>query len=227
MEEVVLNVARQKVIEMQIEKTIENLKKNNMDAYFVHNSDQALELVCSLIPQGASVAVGGSETLFETGVIDMLRKGKYRFIDRYVPDLSAEEKRRAFIDSFSADVYLTSSNAVTMNGELYNVDGNSNRVAAICYGPKSVIMVVGCNKIVPDINSAIEYVKRVSAPSNAVRLNCDTYCAAAGVCQGIASDRMTAGCSSYARICCNYVVSARQREPGRIKVIIVGENLGF
>ena len=219
-----MNVARQKVIEMQIEKTIENLKKNNMDAYFVHNSDQALELVCSLIPQGASVAVGGSETLFETGVIDMLKKGKYRFIDRYVPDLSAEEKRRAFIDSFSADVYLTSSNAVTMNGELYNVD-SSNRVATIA-GPKSVIMVVGCNKIVP-ISIGNRVCEKGVGPSNAVRLNCDTYCAAAGVCQGIASDRMTAGCSSYARICCNYGFQRASVSRERIKVIIVGENLGF
>jgi len=222
-----LKGAKQKIMEIQIAKTIENLKQNNMSAYYVHSKNQVKDMVASLMHQGDTVAVGGSETLSQTGVLEMLRNGKYRFLDRYNPDLDDEQRRQIFIDSFSADVYLTSSNAVTMKGELYNVDGNSNRVAAICFGPKSVIMVVGCNKIVPDINAAITYVKQVSAPSNAVRLNCDTYCASAGVCQGIASDYITGGCNCDARLCCNYLVSARQRIPGRIKIIIVGEELGF
>ena len=150
--------AKQKIMEIQIAKTIENLKQNNMSAYYVHSKNQVKDMVASLMHQGDTVAVGGSETLSQTGVLEMLRNGKYRFLDRYNPDLDDEQRRQIFIDSFSADVYLTSSNAVTMKGELYNVDGNSNRVAAICFGPKSVIMVVGCNKIVPDINAAITYV---------------------------------------------------------------------
>ena len=114
-----------------------------------------------------------------------------------------------------------------MNGELFNVDGNSNRVAALCFGPASVIVVVGCNKIVPTLHDAIRRVKQIAAPENAVRLHCRTYCASAGHCQGLDSDEMTAGCGSEGRICCNYVVSAHQRVPGRIKVILVGEPLGY
>jgi len=221
------NNGRKKSMELQIAKTIENLKKNNMDAYYVENRQAALQKVSELIKEGDTVAVGGSVTLFQTGIIDLLRSGKYNFLDRYAPGLTPEQVRQVFIDSFSADVYLTSSNAVTMRGELYNVDGNSNRIAAICFGPKSVIVVVGYNKIVPDIDTAIKYVKQVSAPSNAIRLECETYCAHAGFCQGLYSDEMTDGCRTDSRICCNYLVSARQRVPGRIKVIIIGEVLGF
>ena len=107
------------------------------------------------------------------------------------------------------------------------MDGNSNRVAAICYGPRSVILVVGCNKLVPDLKAAVQRVRLTAAPANAVRLHCATYCASAGVCQGMEKGELTAGCGTDARICCNYVVSARQREAGRIKVILVGEPLGY
>jgi L-lactate utilization protein LutB len=216
--------AKFRITEMQVKKTIENLKKNNMQACFVHSRSEVADKVAELINEGDTVAVGGSVTLFETGVIDLLRNGKYNFIDRYAQGV---DTRQIFLDSFSADVYLASSNAVTMKGELYNVDGNSNRVAAILYGPPSVILIVGHNKIVPDLKAAVRYVKQISAPANAVRLNCQTYCASAGVCQGMDDDNMTSGCGGNSRICCNYVVCARQRVPGRIKVIIVGEPCGY
>lgn len=219
-----MSSARKTITEMQIHKTMENLQKNNMEAYFVHSREDVAKTVAGLIREGDTVSVGGSETLKETGVLDMLRNGKYRFLDRYAQGADTD---RIFRDSFFADVYLSSSNAVTMNGELYNVDGNSNRVAAILFGPRSVILVVGCNKIVPDIESAVRYVKQVSAPANAVRLGCDTYCAGAGICQGLYRDVITSGCQSDGRICCNYVISARQRVKGRIKVVLVGEPLGF
>ncbi|MDD2363106.1 MAG: lactate utilization protein [Oscillospiraceae bacterium] len=222
-----MHPAKNKVVKMHIEKTMENLQKNNMDTYFVEKSSDVKGKVAELLNEGDTIAVGGSETLKQTGIIDLLRSGKYNFLDRYAPGLDAEGVRKVFTDSFSADVYLTSSNAVTMKGELYNVDGNSNRIAAICYGPKTVIMVVGCNKIVPDIMAAELYVKSVSAPTNAVRLNCGTYCSAAGYCQGIYDDNITAGCNSNERICSNYLISAHQQVPGRIKVILVGEELGF
>ena len=111
-----------------------------------------------------------------------------------------------------------SSNAVTEEGELYNVDGNSNRVAALAYGPDSVIVVAGCNKIVPDIAAAVERVKKIAAPVNATRLHCSTPCAKTGECMN---------CHSDGRICCNYLVSAQQRHQDRIKVILVGEELGY
>ena len=212
--------------ERQARLTIPKLEKNNMQAFYVPTAAEVLEKVASLLHEGDTVAVGGSETLKETGVLELLRSGRYRFLDRYVPGLNAEQVRRLFIESFDADAYLCSANAITMNGELYNVDGNSNRVAALCYGPRSVIVVAGCNKLVPDLPAAIARVKRTAAPANAIRLNCETYCAKTGVCRG-ADGGMADGCDASRRICCSYLVSAHQREPGRIKVILVGEPLGF
>ena len=131
--------------------------------------------------------------------------------------------------TFSADAYFASSNAITENGELYNVDGNSNRVAAILYGPASVILVCGYNKIVKNIDEAIDRVKRVAAPGNTIRLNIDAPCSKLGKC--ISADKedaeLCSGCKSDRRICCNYVVCAQQRHKDRIKVIIIGEEYGY
>lgn len=215
------------IMQMQIQKTIQSLKGNRMEGFFVPSKEDVVPKVRELLHPGDTVGVGGSVTLAETGVLSLLRNGEYHFLDRYAPGLDEERIRRIFIDSFSADAYLCSANAVTMQGELYNVDGNSNRVAAIAFGPRSVIVVAGCNKIVPDLDAAVRYVKQTAAPSNAMRLNCRTYCAAAGVCQGLEDSRMTAGCGGEERICCNYLVSARQENAGRIKVILVGEPLGY
>lgn len=157
--------ANQKAIgEKQIESTIKALEKNNMLGFYVPNREDALLKIEELLHEGDTVAVGGSATLEELGVMDTLRSGKYNFLDRYKPGLTPEQVRDVFLQSFAADVYLCSSNAVTMDGKLYNVDGNSNRVAAICYGPKSVVMVVGINKIVPTIEDAITRVKTCAAP---------------------------------------------------------------
>ena len=115
---------------------------------------------------------------------------------------------------------------MTLAGELYNVDGNCNRITAIAYGPKKVILVVGINKIVPDLDAAIRRVKTIAAPLNTKRLGCNTYCHETGVCMGLEGS-MTDGCSGPGRICCNYLISAQQRHPDRIHVILVGEPLGF
>lgn len=209
---------------MNIEKTIEALKSNRFEAYFVGSRDQAKELALSLIPSGAVVSSGGSVTLNEAGIISAVKSGNYEYIDRYAPNLSDEERQRLTERSMTSDVFLTSSNAITENGELYNVDGNCNRVAAMLYGPKSVIVVTGKNKIVPDVSSAVERVKSVSAPLNAKRLSCQTYCNAAGKC---ISNSMGAGCNSTQRICSGYTLMSYQRYPGRVKVIIVDEELGY
>jgi len=213
--------------EQKAKTAIENLQKNRMEAFYVGKTADVCSKVKELIREGDSVAAGGSMTLDETGVTTMLRSGDYRFIDRNVPGLDPEAVRRIYLDSFDADVYMTSSNAVTLKGELFNVDGTSNRIAALCFGPRSVIVIVGINKIVPDIRSAVRRVKQTAAPANCVRLDKKTYCAATGYCQGIDSDDITAGCSGPDRICCSYLISAMQQERGRIKVIIVGEDLGF
>ena len=222
-----MDAATKKALRLQAEAVIEKLERNNMAGYYVSSKAEVAGKVAELLHDGDTVAVGGSMSLAETGVMDLLRSGRYRFLDRYAPGLSAEEVQDIYRQSFFADAYLCSSNAVTMNGELYNVDGNSNRVAAICYGPRSVIMVVGCNKIVRDIPAAVIRVKRRSAPANVARLRCDTPCAKTGACAGIQREGMTDGCGVDGRICCNYLVSARQRVPGRIKVILVGEELGY
>lgn len=217
------------MITEQIEKTMAALRRNNMDAYFTDTAEEARTLALSLIPEGSVCASGGSVTLAETGIIDALKAGNYRYIDRAAAGLSAEEREAAMIQAMTADCYLASTNAVTENGTLYNVDGNSNRVSALLYGPKSVILVVGINKLVKNLDEAVRRVKTVSAPKNCERLGCDTYCFRAGECVSLVSDggEMTDGCLSDARICSNYVVMARQKQKSRIKVILVGESLGY
>lgn len=214
------------IIRKRIDRVMENLRKNNMEPYFVEKISHVVPLVESLINEGDTVTVGGSQSLFESGVIELLRSGKYNFLDRGRQGLTRQEVEEIYRKAFFADVYLCSSNAVTESGELYNVDGNSNRVAAVLFGPKSVIMVVGYNKIVKDIDEAVRRVKTFAAPANCIRLSSDTYCLQKGECMGIEGD-IADGCGCEDRICCNYVISARQRIKGRIKVIIVGEPLGY
>ncbi len=208
----------------------EQLRKNQMEAYVVADKAAAYEKVKELMHPGDTVSVGGSKTLDECGILPLLRNGDYRFLDRYAENLSKEEIGEVFRDCFKADTYLTSSNAVTADGVLYNVDGNSNRVTAMAFGPKSVIVVAGKNKIVKDLDEAIYRVKTVAAPLNAVRLNCKTPCAKLGHCISLDTmehPQMADGCKTSGRICCNYLVSGLQRVPGRIKVILVDEELGM
>lgn len=214
---------------MNIEKTVENLRKNNMEVHLVKTKAEACEKTKELLQKGATVGVGGSMTLFYCGIIDLLRSGDYNFLDRYNKELTREEIEKMFRDSFFADAYLTSSNAVTENGELYNVDGNSNRVAAMLFGPKEVIVVVGKNKIVRDLDEAVARVKKIAAPKNSQRLSYQTYCLKAGRCMSeeLTAAKMTDGCASPERICASYTVIGRQRIKNRIKVIIIDEEVGY
>lgn len=210
-----------------IEKTMQNLQKNNMQPFYAETAKDVVPLIQTLVKPGESVANGGSETLIQTGVIELLESGAYDFIDRR--KATPENIRDCYVRAFGCDTYFCSSNAITEDGELYNVDGNSNRVACIVYGPKQVIIVAGRNKIVPDLDAAVTRVKTVAAPLNTMRLHCTTYCAKEGKCVSMLNSdpQLCEGCTSDARICCNYVVSARQRHKNRIKVILVGENLGY
>ena len=215
------------IIRLRMEKTKNALENNNMTAYTVKTKEEAADIVRSLLKKGDVIASGGSVTLNQCGITDIIKSPDYIYLDRssVAPDKTAEIFRK----SFSADVYLCSSNAITENGELYNVDGNSNRVAAIAYGPKSVIIIAGYNKIVRNIEEVSNRVKKTAAPANTVRLQCDTYCSKSGECAAFTkeSQDITSGCSSDERICCNFLISAKQRHKGRIKVILVAENLGF
>lgn len=217
------------VMKAKIEKTMENLRRNNMKPYYVDTKEEVVPLIKTLVNEGDTVSNGGSVTLKQTGVMDLLKSGKYNYLDRSREGITREEVEQVYRDTYSADVYFASSNAITESGYLYNVDGNSNRVSAILYGPKSVVLVCGYNKIVKDIDEAVKRVKTLAAPPNTVRLGCDTYCAEMGSCMSLSNDssEMCDGCHSKARICCNFVISAQQRHIDRIKVIIVGEELGY
>lgn len=211
-----------------VEKVIKNLEKNNMKGFYAENKEEALEIVKTLINKGDTIASGGSVTLNEVGVIDLLNNGDYNYLDRSKCQ-SREECEEVYRGAYSADAYFMSTNALTKSGNLYNVDGNSNRVSALLYGPKSVIVVCGYNKIVKTLDEAVLRVKKYAAPKNTKRLNCETYCKEAGECLAVGSDAsyMCDGCNSDQRICCNYVISAKQRNKDRIKVIIIGEELGY
>lgn len=206
------------VITKRIERTIENLKRNNMEAFYVKDEALLLEKICELMEKCSIVSVGGSRTLFETGVIDLLRGGEYNFLDRYAPGLTKEDIKEIYRKSFFADSYVTSTNALTEDGELYNVDGTGNRTTAMIYGPDNVIVVIGINKIVKNLKEAIERNRSLAAPANAKRLDRKTPCTNLGYCMD---------CSSPDRICNNYVLIRKQGQKGRIKVIIVGKELGY
>ena len=211
---------------LRLEKTAKALEKNNMKAFVADNCEEACEIVRGLLKEGEQITCGGSMTLRECGVTDIMNSGKYDFLDRTKAG-SPEEVAKIYRDAFFCDTFLSSSNAITERGELYNVDGNCNRVAAITFGPKQVIIVAGRNKIVPDLDGAVDHIKRVSAPANAKRLSLDTPCAKLGECAGVNIDNMCSGCNSDKRICCGYVVTGYQRDPERIKVILVNEELGY
>ncbi len=212
----------------KINQTIEALKANNMNAFYAETSADALEIAKGILNDGDTVSHGGSVTLKEAGFTGLFKSGKYNYLDRSCAT-TPEEINDIYMKSFSADVYFTSSNAVTLKGELYNVDGNSNRVAAMIFGPKKVVVVVGVNKLVNSVDDAVKRVKEIAAPANCVRLDRDTYCSKNGKC--VTSDDKNgdfcAGCRSNDRICCNYTVMSMQRHKGRVNVIIVNEELGY
>lgn len=205
-------------IEKQVERTIVNLEKHNMNGFYVANEVQLHEKIKELILENSIVAVGDSMTLFETGIIDLLRSGRYQFLDKYSEGITREDKKELYRKSFGADTFLCSTNALTEEGELYNIDGNGSRVAAMIYGPEQVIIVTGINKIVKNLEEAEKRVRNYAAPLDAKRLDKHTPCVFLGYC---------VDCKSEERICNDFVVIKRQFTKGRIKVIIVGKQLGY
>ena len=222
-----MDISKKTIIEKRIARTGENLKNNNMEFYYAPTAEDVTEIVKSLIKKGDVITHGGTMTLNECGLKTLLESPDYNYLDR--SKMTREEVAELYIKSFSADVYISSSNAITEDGVLYNVDGNSNRIAAIAFGPKSVIIIAGCNKIVRNLEEAEIRVKTLAAPPNCLRLGNSTYCHETGQCISLskADRQIYDGCSGDGRICCNYLISAHQRQKGRIKVIIVGEELGY
>lgn len=215
---------RMEAMELKIRRTMTALEKNNMHAYYAPTSEDAVRVVESLLNEGDTISCGGSVTLDATGVKALMRSGKYNFLDREVVETDAQ-RQEIYRKTFSADAFLTSSNAITENGELYNIDGTGNRVAAMLFGPSKVIVVAGYNKIVRDLDAAAAYVKGITTPANAMRLRIDTPCTHAA-CPGTDGD-MCAGCRSENRICGLYAVMAYQRNKDRVHVVLVGEEVGY
>lgn len=214
-----MNVALTQMAQKKIESAVKALKANRFDARFVPNREELLKILEEMVPENAVVANGGSVTLSETGVMDFLRSGKFQYLDRYREGMTAEERREIFLRSLDCDWYFTSSNAITMDGQLYNIDGNSNRIAAIAYGPRNVVVIAGANKLVQDLAEAESRVKNWSVAANCFRLNVHTTgCSITGQCTD---------CKSPERMCCNTLISSFQREPGRVKVFLLPETLGY
>lgn len=214
-----MDLASTEFAQKKIATAVKALNANRFDARFVANREELLKLLNELVPERAVVANGGSITLKETGVMDFIRSGKFQYLDRYREGMDNEERRDIFLRSLGADWYFTSSNAITMDGQLFNIDGNSNRVAAIAYGPRNVVVVAGANKLVQNLADAESRVKGWSAGANCLRLKIQTTgCSITGKCTD---------CKSPERICCNTLISSFQHVPGRVKVFLLPEILGY
>ena len=205
---------------LQAEQIIRNFKKRGIDGIFCASSAQAVEEICRMIPAGALVALGGSETIIEAGLVDVLRHLDIRLLDRYKKGVSKEEVNEMRRQGLSADVYICSSNAVSADGKLVNMDGTGNRVAAMIFGPTKVIILAGMNKVASDLDAAISRIKNVAAPANSIRVGVETPCSKTGFCQD-------PHCHPPHRICCQLVVTEANMTPGRVTVVLVGEALGY
>ena len=199
------------------EALVKNLERRHFEAHYCATSAEAVALVSSLIADGSSVTWGGSMTIRDMGLTAALQERPLRIIDRDKAT-TPEEKQAAYQAAFGADVYLTSANAISEDGVVVNIDGNGNRVAAITWGPKRVIMVVGMNKVAQDVESALKRARSIAAPVNAARFDIVTPCKVDGRCHN---------CNSPQCIC-NYVHLMRNSYPEhRHVVVLVGEDLGY
>ena len=214
-------VDRQKLMkerfQLLVPKLLKALEIRGYEAVFCENKEDAVKRILSFMPNGASVTWGGSMTLDEIGIKEELKKHDYVIIDRDTAS-SPQERVAMMKQAFTADVYLSSVNAMTEDGEMVNIDATGNRIAAIAYGPEMVILVVGMNKVCRDLETARKRAHTFVAPNNSLRLGMETTCAKNGNC---------ADCQSPVSICSQIVEMRRNRIPGRIKVVMVGEELGL
>lgn len=193
------------------------LKDKCYDAHYAENLDEAKKMVLNMIPKGASVALGGSETLSAMGLIDIFRDGEYSFFDRY-QDIPFSETVEIYRQSMLADFLVTSTNALTRNGELVNIDSSGNRVAGMIFGPKRVIVVTGTNKVVDNLDEALKRLKKI-APMNALRNGHKTPCTETGKCMD---------CELQQSVCNSIgIINSGRKFEGRISIIIVAEEIGF
>ena len=196
------------------QKVIKGLQSRNMSGYYAETREEALQLALSLIPEGSTATMGGGVSVQEIGLEDALKKGNYNFIDRE----EYTDKRAAMLLAYDADVFLASANAITDDGILVNIDGNANRVSAMAFGPKKLVLIVGMNKVCPDVDAAMKRARSVAATANAQRFGLSTPCAKTGACMD---------CKSPDTICCQFLITRFSRHTGRIHVILVNDSLGF
>ena len=210
-------LSKQKYYQNVANTIIQNLSKRQMEGYYCSDRICALQKALELIPKGASISWGGSVTLIETGLIDSIQNGDYRIINRdKVTDLT--EQRKMYGEICCSDFFLMSTNAITLDGELINIDGRGNRLAFLCFGPQNVLILAGMNKVVSDIESGFKRVRDIASSPNAIRLNRKTPCAITGKC---------GDCYSPDCMCGQFVITRRSGIPNRIKVILIGEELGY
>ena len=209
-----MNENRVKRNDLLAQKIIKGLESRNMKGYYAKSKEEALQLVLELIPKGSKIARGGSMSVNEIGLADALMNGEYDFCNRD----QAEDKRAAELFAYDSDFFIGSSNAITEDGVLVNIDGNSNRVSAYAYGPRNVLLIVGMNKVAPDVDAAMKRARNEAATINAQRFGLDTPCSKTGSCMN---------CKSPDTICCQFLITRFSRHKDRIHVILVNDTLGF
>jgi len=200
------------------DQLIKSLGMRNIEAFYAEDKEEALKLALDIIPEGASVGCGGVMSAGEIGLIDALKAGNYNFLDRDAAPTPEEKKRLELEMLYDLDYFLVSANAMSENGVIVNIDGNANRVAAICQGPRHVLMIVGMNKVVHSEQDAYDRAKYIAAPTNAQRFGLSTPCALTGKCSDCLMDQC---------ICCQILFTRYSKHKDRIKVILVNEELGF
>jgi len=199
--------------ELLADVVIKGLKSRNMTGYYAASKADALKLALNLIPEGSVVGKGGTMTVEEIGLLDEMRSGRYKFIDR-----EAMDRTKASHMNYDADFFIGSVNAMTDDGILINIDGSSDRVSAYAYGPKKLVLIVGMNKVCPDFDSALKRARNVAAVANAQRFNINTPCKKTGKCMD---------CKSPDTICCQFLITRFSRDAERIHVILVNDELGY
>lgn len=208
---------KQQYYESIADNLIKKFNLRGIEGYYCADKEEALATVKRFLTPGCSITWGGSETIKQIGLLDEIKDSDYILYDRLTAT-TEDEKTAMYSKVVTADYFFTSSNAITLDGELVNVDGNGNRVACLITGPKNVFVIAGMNKLVPDVKSGIQRVFNMAAPPNGIRLNTNTPCADIGRCTNCLVDDC---------MCCHTVVTRKSRIPNRIKVILVGEELGF
>lgn len=196
---------------------VNNLKNRHFDAYYCETKEEALQQALSLIPEGDTVGWGGSMSCQQIGLLDAVRVGNFRALDRDAC-VTPEEREELMRQSLLSDTFLTSANALSIDGQMVNIDGHGNRVAAIVYGPKQVIVVAGMNKVEDSLDAAINRARTIAAPMNQQRFGHPNPCGATGVC---------GDCKRETCICNHILVTRHCRPVGKIKFVLVGEDLGF